>query len=66
MRGGFNALVATLERSAPPGLRWRSRLVEESNHDNNAWRSTPSALEGFWEFRRELQGAPEAAGTPGG
>ena len=52
MQDGFAALVSVLERSAPPGLRWESRLVEESNHENNSWRSTPSALRGFWEYWR--------------
>lgn len=66
MRGGFNALVAALERSAPPGLKWQSRLVEESSHDNNSWRSTPSALEGFWEFWRETHGAPIEGTASGG
>ena len=66
MRDGFNALVAALERNAPPGLKWESRLVEESNHDNNSWRSTPSALQGFWEFYRETQRAPGEAAASGG
>jgi len=59
MRGGFDALVSTLELHAPPDLEWESRLVEESSHDNNAHRSTPSALAGFWAFWKERRGEAE-------
>lgn len=66
MREGFDALVTALERAAPPGLKWKSRLVEESNHDNSSWRSTPSALQSFWEFWRGAHEAPGEARTSGG
>ena len=58
MHDGFNALVSVLERGAPSGLQWDSRLVEESDHGNNSQRSTPSALLAFWEFWRETRGPP--------
>ena len=59
MHDGFSALVSVLERRAPAGLQWGSKLVEESDHGNNSQRSTPSALLEFWEFWKETRGTPE-------
>jgi len=47
---GFNALIDVLERHAPSGLHWQSKVVEGADHGNNSWRSTPPALKGFWEY----------------
>jgi hypothetical protein len=55
MQDGFAALVDVLEAHAPPGLRWQSQIVQGADHENNSWRSTPSALRGFWEHWRQTQ-----------
>lgn len=61
---GFHALVEVLEEGAPPDLRWQARVVEGADHDNNSWRSTPSALGAFWAYRwKELKG--NEPGYPG-
>ena len=64
MQGGFDSLISVLDRKAPVGLRWDSSLVEDSDHGNNDWRSTPSSLLGFWEFWRETHGPTQESLIP--
>jgi predicted alpha/beta superfamily hydrolase len=56
MREGFEALVAMLERASHSGLSWESGVFEGADHDNNAQRSTPSALRAYWAYAGHIGG----------
>jgi predicted alpha/beta superfamily hydrolase len=60
MKGGFERMVAALERHAPPTLRWRAEQTPRADHGNNAPLSTPAGLRHVfsgWTPARETNAA---------
>ena len=48
---GFERLAETLERSAPPSLRWRAERTGHAGHGATPRLATPVALHAFWSGR---------------
>jgi predicted alpha/beta superfamily hydrolase len=62
---GYHSAVAVLREHAPQGLRWQAEITPGADHQDNAERSTPSALKALY-LAGEWPTSPPSSTVPPG